>query len=311
MNVDTDVIDGDKILVAPLNWGLGHATRCIPIIDALLARGSQVILASDGDSLSLLQKHYPFLESFCLPSYDINYKYKSIVANIILQSPKFVRAVWKERHAINKIVKEHSIDAILSDNRYGCRSDACPSYFMTHQLRLLHSVRFIEEIGSWFNRKLVSPFDKVLVPDYEAYPGLSGRMGHDNRWKELHYLGPLTRFTFDHNEVEDIDLLMILSGPEPQRSIWENSLLDKYGNEKELKWVMVRGKPCEISGQDDRIISFVDAVSLQSLISRSKHIITRSGYSTIMDLKGLDKEITYVPTPGQTEQEYLARLHQS
>lgn len=307
--IDILKICNQNILVAPLNWGLGHATRCIPLIDHLLAKNNNVFIASDGDALLLLQDHYPELSCLSLPSYSITYKYNSIVLNIVRQAPTIINAVMKERKTVEKMVKAHGIDVVISDNRFGCLSKNTTNYFMTHQVNLLHKNRLVSWAGTSINQFFIDRFDHLIIPDFKEEPGLAGNLSHSHKYEDAQYIGPLTRMT-QKQVKEDIDLLIILSGPEPQRTYWEDDLLSKYKDKSDMIWRMVRGKPeVTILSGHPNVIDFCNAEELNMLICRAKKIIVRSGYSSIMDLYQFNKSVVFVATPGQTEQEYLKELH--
>ena len=213
-----------RILVAPLNWGLGHATRCIPIINALITGGYEPIIASDGIALDLLRKEFPRLKSFELASYDITYTKsgKHFKLKLLGESPKILKAIKREKKQVKQLVSEYGITGIISDNRLGVRHKKIPSVFITHQLNVLSGDT------TWISSKLhmnyIRKFKACWVPDVRKEPGLSGIMGHLNEYSiPTYYLGVLSRFKQKRLPVEN-DLLVILSGPEPQRSL----LKEKY-----------------------------------------------------------------------------------
>lgn len=298
------------ILVAPLNWGLGHATRCIPIIDALLANNYDVLLASDGVALALLRKEYPQLPFKELPGYDISYAKKRhfFKVQMLLQSPKMLRAANIERKLVAQWVDEGLVDGIISDNRLGVRNEKVTSVFITHQLEVLSGAT--TGISSKLHKQVIKKFDRCWVPDTRQKPNLSGRLGHPSKLPEnTDYIGPLSRF-----KKEDLskkyDYLVLLSGPEPQRSMLEQRLLDAFEN-TEKKVLFVLGKTLEQQTRELRsnleIVSFMTSEELERAMNSSEVIISRSGYTTIMDLAVLEKKALFIPTPGQYEQEYLAK----
>ena len=213
-----------RVLVAPLNWGLGHATRCIPIIRALLQHQYKVYLASDGVALALLQKEFPDLPSFELPSYKIKYaqKGKHFKIKMIWDSPKVLKAIAKEKKRVKQLVKQHEIDAIISDNRMGVYYKKLPCVFITHQLNVLSGNT------TWFSSKMhqeiIKKFKECWVPDVEKKPNLTGKLGHLKKSTlKINYLGPLSRF--EKQAIPLVyDLLILLSGPEPQRTLLEKKL---------------------------------------------------------------------------------------
>ncbi|GLR18129.1 glycosyltransferase family protein [Portibacter lacus] len=299
----------NNILYCVLNWGLGHASRSVPIIQGLLDQGHHLSIASDGVALDLLRKEFPSLRSFELTSYDIVYKYESIVVNILSQCHKLFNAVAGEKQEIARLVEEYGFDQIISDNRFGCYHDQCKSVIITHQIRLLHMNSFIQASGTRMNMYLLNKFDECWVPDFENEKGLSGRMSHEIDLKiPIKFIGTQSRFSSiplpTHPKFETIS---ILSGPEPQRSKFEDALV-KNLQRLSGKHLIVTGK--QIDDYSDGNIFFVglrEVKELASLIAESKVIISRSGYSSLMDFEAMGRKSILVPTPGQTEQEYLAK----
>lgn len=298
------------ILVAPLNWGLGHATRCIPIIDTLLNNNFDVLLASDGEALALLRKEYPQLPYKELPGYNINYSKKKrfFKAQMLLQSPKMLKAAKQERKLVESWVEAGLIDGIISDNRLGVRSSAVYSVFITHQLEVLTGAT--TGISSKLHKQIIKKFDRCWVPDYKAKPNLSGRLGHPTKIPEtVDYIGPMSRFSKQDIPVE-YDYLVLLSGPEPQRTLLEEKLLEAFKNtEKRVLFVLGKTKDKQERHQKGNveIVSYMTSEELERAINSSHVIISRSGYTTIMDLAKLEKKALFIPTPGQYEQEYLAK----
>ena len=212
------------ILIAPLNWGLGHAVRCMPIINTFLEQGAKVTLASDGDSLHLLKAEYPELRCLELPAYNINYKTANMFANIAPQVPKILKAIRLERQLLKPIISEYKIDAIISDNRYGLHSPLVPSVFMTHQLNILVPNRLVQAWVTWSNKRYISKFDACWVPDFEQAPTLGGKISDGKDWGSVSYLGLLSRMKYEKKELL-YDVIAVLSGPEPQRSIFEQKII--------------------------------------------------------------------------------------
>lgn len=299
-----------RILVAPLNWGLGHATRCIPIINALLTEGFTPIIASDGVALSLLRKEFPNISSIELPSYDVTYakKGKHFKLKLIADSPKLLKAIKTEKKAIKQIIKEYHICGIISDNRLGVYSKKIPSVFITHQLNVLSGNT------TWLSTKLhdefIKHFDACWVPDNEGDINLSGNLGHKAKHSiPTTYIGPLSRFNKKTIGIT-IDLLILLSGPEPQRTMLEDKLLKEVKHHYTGRIVFVKGVMEEqqtIKTYGNlTIYNFMTSDLLEKTINESRLVLSRSGYTTVMDLAKLEKKAFFIPTPGQFEQEYLA-----
>lgn len=300
----------NNILVAPLNWGLGHATRCIPIINALEENGFTPILASDGVALAMLRKEFPHLQVLELPSYDIeyakngaNFKWK-MLANV----PKMVDAILLEKKIVKKWVKEYGLSGIISDNRLGVLSKKVPSVFITHQLNVLTGNT--TWISSKMHQFIIKKYTECWVPDREEKPNLTGKLGHLKKPDDkIRYIGPLSRFRLLEMP-KKYDLMVILSGPEPQRGILESQLRDDL-QQFDGKIIFISGK-VEAKQKKEQIgnithYNFMTTDQLEIAFNESENVLCRSGYTTVMDLAKLGKKAFFIPTPGQYEQEYLAK----
>ena len=299
-----------NILVAPLNWGLGHSTRCVPIVNKLIEFGFNPVLASDGDALELLKKEFPNLTAVELPSYQIKYakKGKFFKWKIALNTPKMLKAVQDEKKITKKIIKEYHINGIISDNRFGVVSKKIPSVFITHQLNVLSGTTTY--FTSVIHRNWIKKFKECWVPDVKKKPNLSGKLGHLKKTKlKIKYLGVLSRFE-KKNSDEIYDLAVILSGPEPQRTMFEEIITEQLsGYNGNVIFVKGKIEPEQKSETIRNVTSynFMNGSELEQAINQSKKVLSRSGYTTLMDLVKLQKKAFFVPTPGQTEQEYLAK----
>lgn len=302
-----------KILVAPLDWGLGHATRCIPIIRKLLAKNCQVVLASEGRVAALLQAEFPQLPLLPLPGYNIEYASSNwgMAPKIVAQIPKIISAIKHEQEWLQQAVKEEKIDAVISDNRYGLYSNCIPAVFITHQLRIKAPVSLAEEFLQDLNYSHINKFSQCWVPDWEGDDNLAGALSHPAQMPSVptQYIGCLSRFEEPDNETANGELLVMLSGPEPQRSLLEEQLLGEL-KDYTKPVVFVRGLPGNSEpltvADNVAVYPHLPAAELEAKIKAASLVIARCGYSTVMDLAVLKKRSILIPTPGQTEQEYLA-----
>ena len=299
-----------NILVAPLNWGLGHSARCIPIINELILNGFNPILASDGVALEMLRKEYVDLQILELPSYHIVYAKngKNFKWIMLKNSPKMINAILNEKRIVKKWVKQYNLSGIISDNRLGIRSKKIPSVFITHQLNVLTGST--TWITSKLHQNIISKFSECWVPDYKEKPNLTGKLGHlKNDDLKLEYIGPLSRFEFKELPLK-YDLMVLLSGPEPQRTMLEDKLISEVlkfdGKVIFIKGVIAKD---QIKSQlkNVTLYNYMNSNELEIAINESKTVLCRSGYTTIMDLAKLGKKAFFIPTPGQYEQEYLAK----
>jgi predicted glycosyltransferase len=298
------------ILVAPLNWGLGHAARCIPIIEELLIHNYKVLLASDGPALMLLRKEFPHLPFVELPCYQIAYPKSGAFFKLKLMAslPQIRAAVSSEKKIIKKLVQEGRIDGMISDNRLGVRNKKVPSVFLTHQLNVLSGNTSL--FSSKMHQGYIKKFTECWVPDVQKTPNLSGKLGHPKKRSfPVTYLAPLSRMKKE--EVPNkYDILALLSGPEPQRTLLEEKLMEAFIDQPE-KVLLVRGvieeEPKSNIHKNITVVNFMLTKELERAINESALVVSRSGYTTIMDLAAMEKEAYFIPTPGQYEQEYLGQ----
>lgn len=300
-----------KILVAPLNWGLGHATRCIPLINALRANNFEPIIASDGMALELLKKEFPDLICLELPGYSINYARKGYLLKLKLLSelPNILKTMKAENVATHHIIENYNIDGIISDNRFGVCSKLVPSVYMTHQMTVLSGNT--TWLSTKIHQKIIREFVECWIPDFAGLNNLSGKLGHaKTSGIKSKFIGPLSRFRKLDCEIR-YDVMVLLSGPEPQRSILELQLLLEFKNYNgKVLFVkgMVENEPKKKEIGNITIHNYLTGNDVEMALNESELIVCRSGYTSIMDLANLGKKAFFIPTPGQFEQEYLAEL---
>ena len=302
-----------RILVAPLNWGLGHATRCIPVINALMEHDFEPVIASDGAALELIKKEFPELISVELPSYNITYpKYGFLLKWYFFKKmPKLFKILEKEKQATQLIVETHQISGIISDNRFGVYSTnkKIPSVYITHQLRVLSG--FTTWVTSKMHQRTIKKYQECWIPDFKNESNLSGKLGHLKTQNiNLKYIGPLSRFSKKPKTNPVYDIMVLLSGPEPQRSLLEEKILAELKHYKR-NIIVVQGlvdneQKIIKHNKNITIYNFMTSAELEACLMKSNVIISRSGYTSIMDFAALGKRVFFIPTPGQTEQEYLA-----
>lgn len=298
-----------RILVTPLNWGLGHATRCIPIIRTLLKLGVEVVIATDGGPYQLLTKEFPQLRAYELPGYNVNYKGNNFGWTMLRQGAKVLAAIAKEQKAVQNILANEKIDAIISDNRFGCYSKDIPSVFITHQVNLISPLKALEAPANLANHQLIKKFDEVWIPDFPGEVNLAGKLSFPANFKKKRYLGALTRMHGGRLE-KSFDIIAVISGPEPKRSEFELKVFSQ-AIKLEKRVLVVRGLPDQWEfvnlTSNVEAVAFLTSKALNEAILSADVLVSRSGYSTILDLVKLEKPALLVPTPGQTEQEYLAK----
>jgi uncharacterized protein (TIGR00661 family) len=300
-----------RVLVCPLDWGLGHASRCIPLINKLSEAKFEVVIAADRAPLELLKKEFPDMEHLVFPGPEVKYPKRIGMALFMLfKAPKMIKWFKDERLLLESFISTYAIDAVISDNRYGVYSNKVPSIFITHQLFIQAPLG--KRALKAFTASHAKNFTETWVPDFEGKENLSGDLSHgETDIPSVHFINPLSRFTGFSKSMENHqrDLTIVLSGPEPTRTAFERIILEQIKNFRG-SILLVRGlpetlQPLKISSNVE-VRSFLSAKELEIEMANSKYIICRSGYSSIMDLAALGKNAVLVPTPGQTEQEYLA-----
>ena len=327
-----------RILVAPLNWGLGHASRCVPLIERLLAEGHEVIIGGDGESLTLLRKHFPNLAVLPLAPLHLSYgKGRRQVFAMLRALPQIIRwAILDHKMLANYLLYEH-FDQIISDNRFGLylpsrfsqrqrshSASVLTSVYITHQLTIAlpHPWQCLEPLVARWHRRIIARYSDCWIPDErllgEDRQGLAGRLSHPKQLPQnAKYIGVLSRFAGKSYSTDTTyEVVAVLSGLEPQRTLFEQQLIRRYEN-ADCSVLIVRGKiqspPTIIKHGNLTIVPWMDDAHLAAYLKGAKHIICRSGYSSVMDMYALGvlPKVEWHPTPGQPEQEYLAQFHSS
>ena len=317
------IIQNKKVLVAPLDWGLGHAARCIPIIESLLENNNEVIIAADGTIKKMLQNEFSNLKFASLFNYNIKYSNegKYLWLAMLKQIPKIFSNIKKEKKWLNKFVVQEKIEVVIADNRYGLFTQKCKCIFITHQLTLQmpSGWKMLEKITKKIFEQYIEKFDECWIPDFaNEQNNLSGLLSHHQRLlPNTIFIEPLSRFEKLKKNIHPIenDILILISGPEPQRTVLEKKIIaqllaiENYSG----RIIFIGGKFNEKVNKLNLppFVKYYSALNSSQLCAHmlgAKKIICRSGYSTIMDLNALNKKAIFIPTPNQTEQEYLAKL---
>jgi UDP-N-acetylglucosamine transferase subunit ALG13 len=315
------------VLISPLDWGLGHTTRCIPIISSFLKFSCKVVVACNSAQKKILINEFPNIEFVPLQGYKVKYGQNKIFTKfgLLIQIPKILTAIKEEHRWIDEYIQQNKVDLIISDNRYGFYNRDVPSILMTHQLHVHTGFGgFSDDLVSKRISKMIRNFSICWVPDYKGRHSIAGKLSNPSVPQDIltRYLGPLTRFQSNFSAGNHVSgkLLIILSGPEPQRSKLEGILLRQL--EKMIQTNKITVSPTIVRGVDPltmvphtkfpiEIINFSASRELENLVHSAEYIICRSGYSSLMDLLSLNKKLILIPTPGQGEQEYLGKqLHE-
>ena len=302
-----------KYLVAPLNWGLGHASRCVPLVQRFLEEGHEVILGGDGDSLTLLRKHFPKLRYVYLAPLQLRYSSgKSQVWAMIKAIPKLIRWSLQDHAMLQAVLREEHIDRVVSDNRFGLYSGQTECIYMTHQLHIMFPKpwKWLEPVAERLHARVCRHYHAVWVPDYEDFGhSLAGELSHVKLstshfqllstfnfqlLSTVEYIGPLSRFATNdqmgNDQMDKWSVVAILSGLEPHRTLLEQEIIARYQGSDE-RVLIVQGlmnRPnMRFKRANITTVPYLDDRELVEAMSQAKRIIARSGYSTIMDLAAL------------------------
>jgi len=306
-----------KIIYAVCSWGLGHATRSLPLIRRLFDENNDLTIISNGRSLDLLKKELgDNIRYYDIPDYPIllSENPRQFMAKSVIYWPKFIARMESGLQALKNILEKRKCDLIISDARYDMYSRKIPSFFISHQLRIMNPLRIkmFERGSETFNLFFFKRFNEIIVPDYKK-DNLSGELSHNLKKideKKINYVGVLSDFKKKKTK-KDIDYLISISGPEPQRTMFEEKLLSQVEFLKG-KVIVTLGKTessKKLNKKNIETYSFLSKDKREDFLNRSKLVISRSGYSTILDLAVIGTKALMIPTPGQIEQEYLGKYH--
>ena len=308
-----------NILICPLEWGLGHAGRMIALAAKLREMNYNILFGAGEKHLSFLRNEMPGLTYINFPGFSPGYsRFLPQYLALLLKIPLLLYHIIHEHIRLKRIIPEYAIDIVISDNRFGLWNRRIKTVYVTHQplIPLPKLFNRFEFIGVTLHRMVISRYSLCFIPDLPGDLNISGRLSHGVRLPQnVRFTGILSRFSgitssgienpagFRHNTV-------ILSGPEPQRGIFGKKLTDIL-KDKEHPAVILGGKsdkPADMI-RSGNIVYFnhLSGPAMKEVINGSEAIISRSGYTTIMELISLNCSALLIPTPGQTEQEYLAR----
>ena len=307
-----------NILICPLEWGLGHAARMIPLARKLREMNNNIFIGSGEKHLSLFRNELPGLSYIQFPGFKPGYsRFLPQYLALLLKTPLLLYHIILEHFRLKRIIRKHAIDIVISDNRFGLWNRKVKTVYVTHMplIPLPKPLRFLEFFGILLHRAVIKKYSLCFIPDLPGELNVSGRLSHGIKLPDnVRYIGILSRFIsmgpyLQENPVKFQHNTVILSGPEPQREIFKQKLVTLL-KDKEPMTVMLEGRPDKMREivRSGNIINYnhLPASEMKEMITGSKSIITRSGYTTIMELVSLNCSALLIPTPGQTEQEYLA-----
>jgi UDP-N-acetylglucosamine:LPS N-acetylglucosamine transferase len=270
-----------------------------------------VILGVTKTTSIIFDEEFPEIQKLEVIPYDIKYsKALPVAVKLLLDAPRIFNIIKQERKQLEQIIKDYNINVVISDNRFGMSSKNVESIYITHQLNIQAGI--FSPIANKIHYYYIKQFNTVWVPDFEnEKDNLAGKLSHHHDLKNVSYVGPLSRLPIANSKENGFDYLCILSGPEPLRTELERVLIKK-ANQSDKRVCVVRGTTKGLNSFINKNVMIIDAPKaneLSSLICNSKTIVCRSGYSTLMDLHHLNKQnCILIPTPGQEEQEYLAKF---
>lgn len=296
-------------MLCPLDWGLGHAARCVPLARQLQAQNNKLIIACNTWQRSFFENELSGVEYADLFGYEVKYSERvSVGLKLLSQFPRLSYLVTKEHLWLKRFLEKNKVDVVISDNRFGLYNKKTENVFITHQLFV--PAPFLRPVVNKLNFSFIKRYHACWIPDlHNEELSLSGALCH-GKGVPAHskYIGPLSRFSKQSAAEKKYDVLALLSGVEPQRTVLEKKLIEIFSG-TEVKVALVRGtnkKTAALYPANFDVFDTVGSQELASLFASSKKIVCRSGYSTLMDLHALDLDALLIPTPGQTEQEYLA-----
>lgn len=317
LDQNNNVFYNSNIVIALLDWGLGHTTRIIPILRYLIEKKCNITIACTPEQKALLISEFAQVHYTPLEGYDIHYSKNSALTRISLglQVRKILIKINRENKWLHGYLQQHRCDLVISDNRYGFFSTRCPSIFITHQLQIKTGLgKWLDRLVNYLNHRKIQQFSACWVPDFPETPSLAGELSHPSSSLPfpVKYIGPLSRLLPCSPAADQSRfVLVILSGPEPQRTIFEKMILQQAALLSE-QFIVIRGLPdaANLPGcsSNVRLFNHLPSPTLNEYLCRASCVISRSGYTSIMDYCKLSVRAVLVPTPGQAEQEYLAGL---
>lgn len=306
-----------KILIAPLEWGLGHTSRCVPLAQHYHSQGYDIFFAGNQIQQQLFKAACPFVRLLDLEGYGVVYPKKAaaFIVKIASQIPKIQQAVNREHRWLRRQMREHQFDVILSDNRYGMYHKDAFCVLLTHQLHIQTNSGLGDRVLKQINKQFINKFDECWVVDNQQSL-LAGKLSHPIGLKiPYRYIGWLSQFQFKkHTSSPPLSgknyTLAVLSGPEPMRTQLQMALLHIMQRYPSTQFVMIGGtnKKRPQTPENVHYIPLATSEQLYPFIQHCDYLISRCGYSTVMDVLYLQKPALFVPTPGQTEQELIGEL---
>ncbi len=309
-----------KILIAPMDWGLGHTSRCIPLAQHYHSQGHHIFFAGNALQQQLFTASCPFVTTLDLDGYRISYPQEGrhFMLKMAMQLPRLQQTITREQQWLRQQMQHHAFDVILSDNRYGLYHPAAQSILLTHQLHIQTGSRLGNSIIRHRTQQLINRFDACWVVD-DAHIRLAGILSDPISLKiPARYIGWLSQFQLKayispHPLQGHPYVLAVLSGPEPMRTQLEALFLKQMKALPGQQFIMTGGTLHQPGHVPDnvRYIPLAGSQEMYTYLQHADSVISRSGYSTVMDVICMQRPALFIPTPGQTEQELIARTLQA
>lgn len=301
------------LLIAILDWGWGHTMRCTSIIEVALKNGYRITVASGLAVINCLSEYYPEVHTLKLPTYEGQFRWNNMAMNIAMKTPNLISSLEAEHATLKKYYDKNKFDAVISDGRFGCYHDKCPSFYLSHQIHIKARKKLTDTMANQVHREWLSNFTEIWIPDFEKEPGLGSQISHRSINLKHFFLGPLSRFSHPTPPPDRIQYnwLFLTYGPEPARTNFEERLIDISKGYPDHKFMFVSPKkpsPALEKLPHLRHCFQPKGKHLDSLVAQSKYILCRSDYFHLSDLCAWQRSAALIPTPGHPEQIYLADL---
>lgn len=293
-----------KILFSALNWGMGHVMRSIPLLKLFEKNQCTIYIACDAQQYLFFKEAMPSASFLSIDGYPFSFAGKgNFVLDILKSMPPLIQHLSYEKKLVEQWVGKHNIDVVITDQRLGFRSSIRPSIVITHQVNL--PVTGISKLAQHFYNKQLDKYDYIWIPDIKGSESLAGKLSQTERENAIH-IGWLSRFHALPNKEKKYVKAAIISGPEPYNYDYFESIKTMFLAKNEPCFILFHQAKNETIGKLE-IFQHLSADELNIKLQEAEIIYSRSGYSTLMDLKTLGLPSVLTPTPGQNEQIYLAK----
>jgi uncharacterized protein (TIGR00661 family) len=300
-------ISNQTILYACNDWGMGHLTRSIPIIQQLLQQNNTLIFAGTEQQQTILKQYCKPIQCVFLKGYSLQFSGKgNWTFEMLKNTYRIQKTIQQENTAVKQLCQQWKISLVISDHRYGFRHQTIPSIFITHQVTL--PLKGIQQFANQWHTNQLKKFNSIWVLDTDKHQ-FAGELSTPKSSLPIDYIGIQSRFNKRNTNSENY-ILAVISGPEPYTEQLFNEIKKiALQTEEKIKCICPNKYVYTQLPQNLEIVQHTSWTAMDELFYNCKAIISRSGYTTIMDNVILQKPIRYIPTPGQLEQEYLFQLH--